>query len=76
MTGGRPILAEPRCLLKFKEAAARLGVSVSYLRASDCPKVRLPGQGPKGRDVVRIDPVALEAWVESWSTAVKARRAG
>jgi hypothetical protein len=45
-----------------------LGVSVTYLRASDCPKVLLPGHGPKGRDSVRYDPEDLKAWRDRWST--------
>jgi hypothetical protein len=58
-----------RLLLRQKEAAAMLGVSVTYLRNSDCPKVRLPGNGPKGRDSVRYRPEDLKAWRDQWSTA-------
>lgn len=57
-----------RLLLRQREAAQMLGVSVTYLRASDCPKVLLPGQGPKGRDSVRYDPEDLKAWRDQWST--------
>ena len=52
-----------RPLLRQREAALYCGVSVSYLRASRCPKVLLPGHGPKGRPVVRYDPDALDRWL-------------
>lgn len=54
-----------RQLLKQKEAALLVGVSVSWLRASSCPKVLIPGNGPKGRPLVRYDPEDLERWKES-----------
>jgi hypothetical protein len=54
-----------RQLLRQKEAAMLLGVSVSWLRASSCPKVLIPGNGPKGRPIVRYDPADLEAWKET-----------
>jgi hypothetical protein len=41
-----------------------LGVSVAWLRASECPKVLLPGNGPKGRPVVRYRERDLLAWAE------------
>lgn len=52
-------------LLKQKEAAAVLRVSVSYLRASDCPKVLLPGRG--ARPLVRYRRRELLAWAEHWT---------
>lgn len=48
-----------------KEAALLLGVSVSYLRASDCPKALLPGRGK--RAIVRYDPAKVRAWAEKWT---------
>lgn len=47
------------------QAAAVVDVSVSYLRASDCPKALLPGHGAKGKPVVRYRPADVRAWVES-----------
>jgi hypothetical protein len=55
-------------LLRQKEAAVMLGVSVAWLRASSCPKVLLPGNGPKGRDIVRYDPADLRAWAADRNT--------
>ena len=48
--------------LTQKAAARLLGVSVSFLRASSCPKALLPGNGPKGRFLLRYDRAALLAW--------------
>lgn len=45
-----------------KEAAGVLKVSVSYLRASSCPKVLLPSLKPNGRPMVRYAPAEVEAW--------------
>lgn len=45
-----------------REAAARLKVSVSWLRASSCPKRLLPGNGKAGKPIVRYDPVEVEEW--------------
>lgn len=42
-----------------------LGVSVSYLRASDCPKVLLPSNGK--RSLVRYRESELIAWAEKWT---------
>jgi hypothetical protein len=52
-------------LLAQKEAAELLGVSVSYLRESSCPKVLLPGTGPRGKPLVRY----LRSDVLSWALA-------
>ena len=46
------------------EAALYLGVSARYLRASDCPKILLPGTGPKGKKLVRYDPADVKAWAD------------
>jgi hypothetical protein len=45
-----------------KEAAAKLRVSVSWLRASSCPKKLLPGNGKAGKPLVRYDPKEVEQW--------------
>jgi hypothetical protein len=47
-----------------REAAAYLGVSERYLRASSCPKKLLPGTGKKGKPLVRYDPAEVIAWVQ------------
>ena len=47
---GRP---EPGPILTQKEAANLLRVSVSFLRASGCPKHLLPGNGLRGKPLVR-----------------------
>jgi hypothetical protein len=52
--------------LTQREAADLLRVSVSYLRASDCPKVLLPPSRGKKRPVVRYSRADLEAWVSHW----------
>jgi hypothetical protein len=59
--------------LTQREAAQLLRVSVSYLRASNCPKHLLPGNGPKGRDLVRYRRDELLAW-GSARTLTPARR--
>lgn len=45
-----------------KEAAAEIGVSPSYLRASTCPKTFLPSLKRGGRSMVRYVPEEVEAW--------------
>jgi hypothetical protein len=51
--------------LTQREAARVLRVSVSFLRASSCPKHLLPGNGPRGRPLVRY----LRSEVLAWGTA-------
>jgi hypothetical protein len=51
-----------------EEASAALKVSARYLRDSSCPKVLLPGQGPKGQRLVRYAPAAVRAWWEGFTT--------
>lgn len=48
--------------LTQKQAARLLGVSVSFLRASSCPVLRLPGNGPRGRLTLRYLPGDLREW--------------
>jgi hypothetical protein len=55
-------------LLTQREAAALLRVGVSYLRASDCPKVLLPGRGAKGMPLVRYLRSDVLAWATAWRT--------
>lgn len=59
-----------------REAAAFLGVTPRYLRDSTCPKLLLPGNGPKGQPLVRYEPAEVRAWARSWHTGTcTARRA-
>jgi hypothetical protein len=50
------------------EAAQYLCVSARYLRDCGCPKVLLPGNGPKGQPLVRYEPADVKAWAEKWNT--------
>lgn len=52
-----------------REAARYLNVSARYLRESGCPKVLLPGNGPKGQPLVRYRPADVEAWLQAWHTS-------
>jgi hypothetical protein len=61
--------------LKQREAAGILGVSVAWLRASECPKVLLPGNGPKGRPVVRYRERDLLDWAEGRTKRSTMRKA-
>jgi hypothetical protein len=45
-----------------REAARVLRVSVSFLRASSCPKHLLPGNGPRGSALVRYLRSEVLAW--------------
>jgi hypothetical protein len=51
-----------------EQAAFYAAVSPRYLRESCCPKVLLPGNGPKGEPLVRYKPEDVMRWVDSWST--------
>jgi hypothetical protein len=55
----------PDGLLTQKEAARLLAVGVSYLRASNCPKLLLPGTGDAGKPLVRY----LRSDVLGWALA-------
>lgn len=57
----------PEGLVSQREAAAFLGVSQSYLRASSCPKVLLPGNGPRDRPLVRYRLSEVAAWTQQWT---------
>lgn len=63
-------------LLTQKEAAALLRVGVSYLRASDCPKVLLPPARGR-RPLVRYRRADVMGWAEAWTAraSVPQRRA-
>ena len=50
------------CLLRQPDAANLLGVSVSYLRASTCPKRFLPSAGRGRKALVRYLRSELFAW--------------
>ena len=45
-----------------KQAALYLAVSVRYLRESSCPKVFLPGNGERGKPLVRYEPGDVREW--------------
>lgn len=55
-------------LWTIEQAAAHLGVSPRYLRDTSCPRVRLPGLGPRRQAVVRFIPSAVRGWVDRWRT--------
>lgn len=55
-------------LLTQKEMAGRLRVSVSYLRASGCPKTFLPSLKPGGRPIIRYSPEEVERWLGRFHT--------
>lgn len=57
-----------------REAATFLAVTPRYLRDSDCPKILLPGHGPKGQPVVRYDPADVRAWARAWHTSSRSER--
>jgi hypothetical protein len=69
-------VSEPLFLTQ-KEAAALLKVSVGYLRASDCPKVLLPGNGRSAKPLVRYRRDDVVAWSERFGVraTVPQRRA-
>jgi hypothetical protein len=60
--------------LTQREAAHLLRVSVSYLRASSCPKHLLPGNGPRGRPLVRYLRDELLAWATTRALTPAVRR--
>ena len=49
-------------LLTQREVARLLGVSPSYIRVSSCPKYLLPGNGPRGRPLLRYRLSEVLAW--------------
>ena len=67
-TSDRPMLTQ-------REAADLLRVSVSYLRASSCPKHLLPGNGPRGRPIVRYLRDELLDWATSRACTPAVRKA-
>jgi hypothetical protein len=54
--------AGERTLLTQRQAAELLQVSQAYLRASRCPKLLLPGNGPRGKPVLRYSKGDLLEW--------------
>lgn len=61
-----PLTSEP--LWTVEQAAAYLGVSPRYVRDSDCPRLRLPGNGAARQPLVRFAPPVVRAWAEQWRT--------
>ena len=49
-------------LLTQRQVARLLGVSPSYIRVSSCPKYLLPGNGPRGRPLLRYRLSEVLAW--------------
>lgn len=60
----RDVVGSTDDYMTVAEAAALLKVTPGYIRDSDCPKVKLPGNGPKGKAIIRIRRAAFNAWVE------------
>lgn len=73
MRDGKPRRVEvpdDEVLLTQREAAGILKVGVSYLRASDCPKVLLPpARGT--RPLVRYRRSAVLAWAVAWEVSLE-----
>ena len=51
-----------RTFLTLRQAAELLHVSGAYLRASSCPKVLLPGNGPRNKALIRYVTDDLKEW--------------
>ena len=62
-----PSVREKLILLTQRQAAESLQVSQAYLRASACPKVMLPGNGPRGKPVIRYSEDDLRTWARERS---------
>ena len=60
--GDPPGAPAPDRLLDQREAAQVLAVSTAFLRASNCPKVLLPGNGLQGRPLVRYRLADILRW--------------
>lgn len=62
--------APPRLdrLWTIEQAAAYLVVSPRYLRDTDCPRLRLPGRGPRRQALLRFEPEAVRAWAQRFRT--------
>ena len=67
-------LRDPDALLRQRDAAALLAVSVAWLRASSCPKVLLPGNAT--RPVVRYKRSAVLRWEAAWAENVNRAASG
>jgi hypothetical protein len=48
--------------LTQRAAARLLGVSVSFLRASSCPRLEIPGNGPRRKPLVRYFREDVLVW--------------
>lgn len=55
-------------LWTLEQAADYLGVSARYFRDTDCPRVRLPGRGPRRQPLLRFVPAVVAVWAERWRT--------
>lgn len=61
--GAPAVLSADASVLTQREAAHLARVSVSYLRASRCPKILLPGRGR--RPMVRYRRADVLAWLDA-----------
>lgn len=59
-----------------KEAGAAIGVSKSFLLASNCPRHRYQGNGPKGRVRIKFYLSEVRAWWASRELRIEQRRVG
>jgi hypothetical protein len=62
--------------LTQKRASRRLAVSVGWLRHSNCPKVLLPGNGPRGKPLLRYFREDVLAWAKGRDTSATATHDG
>lgn len=73
LPGVRLVRAEesdlPVELWTVEEAARALKVGVTYLLASDCPRIRLPSNSPNAKkQAVRFDPILTMQWTRKGRT--------
>jgi hypothetical protein len=67
-------MAEPNALLRQKDAAAYLGVSVRYLRARKDIKTTTIPSVEGTRPLLRYRVADLDAWVNHYNTVQKHKR--
>lgn len=53
-------------LVKQPVMAEMLGVSVRWLRNSECPTISLPANKVGGRPLVRYDPIQVREWYRNF----------
>jgi predicted DNA-binding transcriptional regulator AlpA len=62
--------------IRIAEAAARIGMSKSFLRDSNCPRHRKIGNGPKGQPIVIFYASEVDTWWESREFTLERRPLG